>query len=50
MFYVIFYENGEYLTCYFNSYSDCLDYAESYNDCDFTIEEYSIEEDYFDNI
>ena len=51
MFYVISYENGEFRTGYFNSYNDCLNYAESYNDdCDFTIEEYDSELDFFNNI
>lgn len=50
MFYVISYENGEFRTGYFNSYSDCLDYAESYNDCDFTIDVYDSEETFFNNL
>ena len=51
MFYVISSENGDVKTGYFNSYNYCLDYALSCNfDCDFTIEEYYSEDDYFSNL
>lgn len=50
MFYVINYENGEFKCGNFNSYSDCLDYAESYNDCDFTVEEYDSEVDFINSL
>ena len=50
MFYVISYENGVIKTGNFNSYSDCLNYAESYEyGFDFTIDEYLSEEDFFNN-
>lgn len=51
MYYVINYENGEMRHGNFNSYSDCLNYAESNNGgYDFCIEEYESEEDYYNNI
>lgn len=51
MYYVINYENGEMRHGNFNSYSDCLNYAESNNGSyDFCIEEYESEEDYYNNI
>lgn len=51
MFYVINYESGEQRHGNFDSYSDCLNYAESRNGgYDFTIEEYDSEEDYYYNL
>lgn len=51
MFYVISYENDEVKFGNFNSYSDCLNFAESYNSfCDYTIEEYISEVDYFNSL
>ena len=50
-YYVISYENGETRYGDFNSYNDCLNYAESRNGgYDFTIEEYDSEEDYFNSL
>lgn len=40
MFYLLNYENDDLRLCDFNSYSDCLNYAESYNSFfDLTIDE-----------
>lgn len=51
MFYVINYENGATRYGEFNSYADCLNYAESNNGgYEYTIEEYESEEEYFDNL
>ena len=51
MFYVINYENGECRHGNFNSYSDCLNYAESHNGgYNYTIEEYDSEDDYLNSL
>lgn len=51
MFYVINYENGEIRYGDFNHYLDALNYAESHSGgWNFTIEQYSCEDDYFKNI
>lgn len=51
MFYVISYESGETRYGEFNSYCDCLNYAESRTGGnDFTIEEYENESDYLNNL
>ena len=51
MFFVINYENGEQRYGNFNSYLDCLNYAESRSGgYDFTIEQYGDEDDYFNNL
>lgn len=51
MYYVISYESGETRYGEFNSYTDCLNYAESKTGgYDFTIEEYESESEYFENL
>lgn len=50
-YYIINYENGAMRHGEFNSYSECLNYAESNNGgWDFTIEEYDSEEEYYENL
>ena len=50
-FYVINYENGETRYGDFNSYKDCLNYAESRNGgYHYTIEEYASQEEYESNL
>ena len=47
-YYVISYENGVIRTGEFSGYTSALDYAESYDEgCEFTIEEYESESDFF---